>query len=125
MNHCYNLRLHAELAEFDGYPDEVAQLRSAADEIERLQAIVDKLPVTADGVPVVPGAKYFLIEHDRGCLPLIVEGYCLNVSSQSTPLQLEIYETVSPAVRLPGRLYSSHNAAEREVARLKEIQADG
>ena len=29
--------------------------REAVEEIERLQAIVDKLPVTADGVRVVPG----------------------------------------------------------------------
>ena len=81
-------------------------------EVGRLRAIVEKLPNTADGVPVVPGAKYFLLEHDRGCLPLVVEGCCLNVSSQGTPLQLEIYETVSPAIRLPGRLYSTREAAE-------------
>ena len=30
-------------------------LSDAADEIERLQAIIDKLPKTADGVPIVPG----------------------------------------------------------------------
>lgn len=28
--------------------------REAADEIERLRAIVDKLPMTADGVPIIP-----------------------------------------------------------------------
>ena len=32
-------------------------LRWAADEIECLRAIVDKLPKTADGVPVVPGTR--------------------------------------------------------------------
>ena len=32
-----------------------------ADEIERLRAIVDKLPKTADGVPVVPGMKLFFL----------------------------------------------------------------
>jgi len=31
--------------------------RSAADEIDRLQAIVDRLPKTADGIPVTPGMK--------------------------------------------------------------------
>ncbi len=34
-----------------------AGLQGAADELERLQGIVDKLPKTADGVPVVPGAR--------------------------------------------------------------------
>jgi len=29
--------------------------RAVANEVHRLQAIVDKLPKTADGVPVVPG----------------------------------------------------------------------
>ena len=32
-------------------------LEELADEIERLQAIIDKLPKTADGVPVVPGMR--------------------------------------------------------------------
>jgi len=34
-------------------------LSDAADEIERLQAIIDKLPKTADGVPVVPGMTVY------------------------------------------------------------------
>ena len=36
------------------HPDDVLLVR-ACDEIERLRAIVDKLPKTADGVPVLPG----------------------------------------------------------------------
>lgn len=42
-----------------GYQNGLAEMESAIDEkdseIEHLQAIVDKLPKTADGVPIVPG----------------------------------------------------------------------
>jgi hypothetical protein len=31
--------------------------REAADELDRLQAIVDQLPKTADGVPIAPGTR--------------------------------------------------------------------
>ena len=37
------LRIHAELAENDGCPDEAKQLREVADEIERLRAEVAQL----------------------------------------------------------------------------------
>lgn len=36
-----------------------ARVREQAAETERLQAIVGKLPVTADGVPVVPGMQLY------------------------------------------------------------------
>ena len=38
-------------------------LLAALAEIERLEAIIAKLPVTADGVPVVPGMRVWRIEH--------------------------------------------------------------
>ena len=43
-----------------------------AEEIDRLQAIVDKLPVTANGVPVVPGMTLYepLIKPCRGTIVL-------------------------------------------------------
>lgn len=34
-------------------------MQSAADELDRLHAIVSRLPVTADGVPVVPGMELY------------------------------------------------------------------
>lgn len=40
-----------------GYPETIRALEWAADEIERLRCIVDKLPKTEDGVPVVPGKE--------------------------------------------------------------------
>jgi len=42
------------------YESETRLHNEAADEIERLRAIVDKLPKTADGVPVVPGMDVWL-----------------------------------------------------------------
>jgi len=40
-------------------PELSSLLKQAAAEIERLQAIVDELPKTADGVPVVPGMAVY------------------------------------------------------------------
>lgn len=45
-----------------GYDAEL-DLRSA-DRIEALEAIVEKLPKTADGVPVVPGMELWGLGHD-------------------------------------------------------------
>lgn len=44
---------------------EAANQRAEADaqEIARLRSIVDKLPKTADGVPVVPGMELFFSDH--------------------------------------------------------------
>ena len=36
------------------------ELRKAADEIDRMQAIVDRLPKTADGVPMYVGMKVWV-----------------------------------------------------------------
>ena len=47
-------------------------LEELADEIERLQAIVDKLPKTKDGVSVVP--KVDKVHHPRYAYPGIVIG---------------------------------------------------
>ena len=45
---------------FDPQDDWLVDLANKqADEIERLQAIVDRLPKTADGVPIVPGMDVF------------------------------------------------------------------
>lgn len=57
----FDLKEFRELAEADSLngldwpmPRVGDELREAADEIERLQAIVERLPKTADGMPVVP-----------------------------------------------------------------------
>lgn len=50
------LRTHA-------YEHGSAEQVVAADELERLWAIVDNLPKTADGVPIVPGMGVWRIEH--------------------------------------------------------------
>ena len=43
----------------------------AADEIERLQAMIDRLPTTADHVPIVPGMTIYQSDGS----PVIVSGY--------------------------------------------------
>jgi hypothetical protein len=42
------------------HPDEPTWVKMLH-EVERLRAIVDKLPKTADGVPVVPGETYYAV----------------------------------------------------------------
>lgn len=39
----------------------IDELREAAAEIERLQAIVSRLPRTADGMPIAPGMKLWTV----------------------------------------------------------------
>jgi len=50
---------HADLNGDDYWSAIYADIRDAAAELERLEAIVAKLPVTADGVPVVPGERFW------------------------------------------------------------------
>jgi len=45
--------------------DITSVLDKAAKEIKRLQAIVDKLPKTADGVPITPGMNLYTTEAGR------------------------------------------------------------
>jgi len=45
------------------------RLAAAAVEIERLRAIVDKLPKTEDGVPVVPGLREAAGGNNGTCHP--------------------------------------------------------
>ena len=42
------------------------QVQSLTDQLARAEAVVEKLPVTADGVPMLPGMKIWSIV---GCLP--------------------------------------------------------
>ena len=55
--------------------DSYSYRKALEDEIERLQAIVDKLPKTADGVPVVPGMAVFYSCKDFGPIRLTVADY--------------------------------------------------
>lgn len=59
MDHLELLCIQAALADNDGMPDTAKNLRGAAREIARLQAIVAQYPKTADNVPVVPGMRLY------------------------------------------------------------------
>ena len=46
-------------------PENAASIVNAAAEITRLRAIVDKLPKTADGVPITPGMEvWWIVDED-------------------------------------------------------------
>jgi len=55
----------------------------AADEIERLEAIVAKLPETGDGVPIVPGMNLCVLRdgelHDAGVLAVLYDCHEMDV----------------------------------------------
>lgn len=83
---------------------EVGQLRT---EIERLRAIVDKLPQTADGMPVVPGMRVWRLEHPTtlGHVVMSVRKGSVDLNGMGTVFQAS-------------SLYSTRNAAE--AARLPQ-----
>ena len=73
---------------------EVDAIEIVLAEIERLQAIVDKLPTTADGVPIVPGMRvYFRCSACNGAIESMV------------PIN-------SVSDRMSKTFYSTHKAAE-------------
>ena len=80
-----------------------AHWREQAEEIERLRAIVEKLPQTADGMPVVPGMKVYQ-EDPSGCL----QSYDVGGNSARTD------DSIPTAAYLVfnHRCYSSLEAAE-------------
>ena len=78
--------------------------RQAADEIERLRAIVDRLPTTADGVPIVPGMAIYQIDGS----PAIVSGY--DWHGDWWEIELE-HDRFLPA----DECYSTREAAEKAM----------
>lgn len=70
----------------DNYGEAADTIRRQQEEIERLRAIVDKLPKTKDGVPVPPGCDVWvdpesphccLVTHVRsnGCIAIDFHGH--------------------------------------------------
>ena len=83
----------------------VKETQQPDDEIERLQAIVDKLPHTVDDVPVVPGEIFYIngvVEFDNGAT------LKLSASEQRFLLVLVNY----PNVLFKGQLFSTREAAD-------------
>ena len=80
-----------------------ADVKSLAAEVERLQAIVGRLPHTADGVPICPG-DWIWITSTLGAI---------REKAWSTS-----HETVRSGANWPlARCYSTREAAENAIAR--------
>ncbi len=94
-----------------GFLDTGAIVLAAADEIDRLRAIVDKLPKTADGVVVKHGDTVFVLAYREG-----VEWVCNRISPQ--PARMEILaDCKDPYAKFPiGECYSTREAAEKAKA---------
>ena len=54
-----------QLRQWSGYVSLDDERSRAADEIERLQAIVDRLRTTEDGEYIIPNREYWTLHHDR------------------------------------------------------------
>jgi hypothetical protein len=83
-------------------------------EIERLRAIVDRLPVTADGVPIVPGQTY-VIETGKGVLfeqVLDIDAQGLVARTCYGPRPIEFWDDYEGASIVPAQVWSNTKAAE-------------
>ena len=89
-----------------------AKLREAEQKIERLQAIVDRLPTTANGVPMVIGDSVFLSETQT----LVVVGAMAVVSTG----EVIWAESVSCVWRHGWESHSTREAAEKARATCNE-----
>jgi hypothetical protein len=103
------------LCELLGVHSDPELLGLAAAEIQRLRDIIDKLPKTADGVPVVPGMKVYV--------PAAVAGYWGQkpgkavefmvdwIHSEAMPIHLVFIQGQTYQI-LASRCYSTRQAAE-------------
>ena len=99
-DYCEAVRL---LPEHARRPTLAERVQAALDERDRLQAIVDRLPKTADGVPVVPGMQiwpFFEIEDEQGAV------VCLCAHDGPTGEMLVDGDTMNV-----GKCYSTRDAA--------------
>jgi hypothetical protein len=79
------------------------RLEAIADEIERLRAVVDKLPKTADGVVVVAGDTVWLCGDDGYIEPYMVCFFVMDGDSpDATKYTAELYEVTGDGVKLLG-----------------------
>jgi hypothetical protein len=83
-------------------------------EIERLRAIIGKLPVTADGVSIVPGQTY-VIETGKGVLfeqvlDIDAQGLVARTCYGSRPI--EFWDDYEGASIVPAQVWSNTKAAE-------------
>lgn len=89
------------------------QISELLDEIERLQAIVDRLPKKADGVPIVPDRKVFPLH------PIDDPEFSEDDDYATCVLMLRdnlTGETFSKDEWIPGKCYSTREAAEATKA---------
>lgn len=82
-------------------------MRDAADEIDRLQAIVDRLPKTEDRVPIYPGLEAFTT-YDSG--PILVEAFHRCYSNRAWLIDTD------RGPRMASECWSTREAAEKARA---------
>lgn len=114
MTHPMSRRLYATRADY--YGKDEAAIDEAVAELDRLHAIVELLPKTADGVPVVPGETQwavFCYDRDDPDEPLRVSAcnYVGNASDWTDGIKWEIEDCVDCRCEVIG-VYSTREAAE-------------
>jgi hypothetical protein len=103
------LRLAVE--ELRRYP---AALQECEAEVKRLQAIVDKLPKTADGVPVVPGMNCYFRSHPHGTTHKDAGVVCVTLSYDGDNYEAFLRDGNGDEwwAILPEEVYSTREAAQ-------------
>ena len=92
-----------------GFRDGALTVRRLAMQRDRLRAIVDRLPKTADGVPIVPGMKVYPL------FPIDDPEFSEDDDYATCVLKLRdalTGETFEPNEWIPGKCYSTQEAAE-------------
>lgn len=97
-----------------GYEVLLGHYTEAADEITRLRAIVDKLTMTADGVPVVPNEIYWIIKSNNHIASMRAEGVCHD--NNGIYVQGKLAGRISECI-FPEDMYSTKEAAEASRAK--------
>ena len=79
--------------------EQYAQITEQASKITKLQAVVDKLPKTKDGVPIVPGMQIYFV-HNRTLLSFGRSRVEASINERTVPIiasGIDYYSTCKAA----------------------------
>ena len=97
-----------------------AELNDAQSELKRLQAIINRLPKTVDGVPITVSMVVWIIRYDTNGEPYIKSYWvdqlrCTGDEPQSMDLYYYEYNMWESYSDVCDYIFSSHTAAKEEL----------